>query len=114
MRPRQSITIIVLLVTAGAISTTSTVTVVHLASHGRQAPCHEHGRKAPGHEPLNYACCLTGHNAAVVPSHFSIPYPTFTTANVIQDALVAVYPADRIPVKIESFGDPPGTPPLRI
>jgi hypothetical protein len=112
---RQSKTIIFLLLASVAVSTASRVAAASFKSHPYQAPCHEHGPKAPGHQPPNNACCLTGHNVAIVPSYFSIQSPAFTISNVIlRAAFVAVYSAERIPAAIESSGDPPGSPPLRI
>src|SRR5258708_30324601 len=50
----------------------------------RPAGCHVHGGKSPSHSPLpypplpapvSYKCCLTGHDAAVVPASPSLRPP---------------------------------------
>src|SRR5258708_8002673 len=50
----------------------------------RPAGCHVHGGKSPSHSPLpypplpapvSYKCCLTGHDAAVVPAAPSLRPP---------------------------------------
>jgi hypothetical protein len=92
----------------------------------RPAGCHAHGGQSlplapqphsPLPAPVSYKCCLTGHDAAVVPASTSPQPPAqchYTqVALQIQSALTAYFLGD-LDVSIRLSADPPGTTPLRI
>lgn len=85
----------------------------------RPAGCHAHGGKSlpdsPRPAPVNYQCCLTGHDAAVVPASHS-PQPSAPCSRVIlqiEPALTVCF-SGRLEVLMVLSADPPGTTPLRI
>jgi hypothetical protein len=87
----------------------------------RPAVCHAHGSKSlplsPLPAPVSYQCCLTGHDAAVVPASTS-PQPPAQCQRApvtlqIESALTAYFLGD-LEVSMLLSGDPPGTTPLRI
>jgi hypothetical protein len=90
----------------------------------RPAVCHAHSSKnlplsplphSPLPAPASYKCCLTGHDAAVVPASTS-PQPPALSAPVppqIESALTGYFLGD-LEVSMLLSADPPGTTPLRI
>ena len=90
----------------------------------RTAGCHAHGDNALPHSPqshselpapLSYQCCLTGHDAAIVPAfHFAQP------SAKVQDAAEPIEPSPTVPswngfeVFTTLFAYSPGLTPLRI
>ena len=87
----------------------------------RPAGCHAHGGQSlplsPLPAPVSYQCCLTGHDAAVVPASTSPQPPAqcqYAQVTLqIQSALTA-YSLGGLEVSLLLSGDPPGTTPLRI
>ena|ERR1700687_3725667 len=90
----------------------------------RSAGCHAHaGQSLPlsqlPHSPLpapaSYQCCLTGHDAAVVPASTS-PQPPAPSAPVPPqiESLLTGYFLDGLEVAMVPSAEPPGTTPLRI
>src|SRR6202162_145229 len=92
----------------------------------RPARCHAHGGQSLPlpplpHSPLpapgSYQCCLTGHDAAVVPASTSPQPPAqrgYTRVTLqIESALTAYFWGD-LKVSMLLSADPPGTNPLRI
>ncbi len=89
----------------------------------RPAGCHAHGGQSlplsplphsPLPAPVSYQCCLTGHDAAVVPDSIS-PQPPAQCAAVhrqIEPLLTVYFLGDFEVSMIPS--DPPGITPLRI
>ena len=85
----------------------------------RPAGCHAHGGKSlpdsPRPVPVSYQCCLTGHDAAVVPASHS-PQPSAPRSRVIQQikpALTICF-LGSLGVLMVLSADPPGTTPMRI
>jgi len=92
----------------------------------RSAGCHAHGGQSfplsplppsPLPAPVSYQCCLTGHDAAVVPASTSPQPPAqcqYAPVTLqIQSALTA-YSLGDLEVSMLLSADPPGTTPLRI
>jgi hypothetical protein len=92
----------------------------------RPAGCHAHGGqslppsplpRSPLPAPVSYQCCLTGHDAAVVPASTSPQPPAqcqYTQVTLqIQSALTAYILGD-LEVSMLLSADPPRTTPLRI
>jgi len=90
----------------------------------RPAGCHAHGSQSlplsplphsPLPAPVSYQCCLTGHDAAVVPDSIS-PQPPAQCAAVhrqIEPLLTGYFLGD-FEVSMIPSADPPGMTPLRI
>jgi len=90
----------------------------------RPAGCHAHGGQSlplsqlphsPLPAPASYQCCLTGHDAAVVPASTS-PQPPAPRAPVPPqiESLLTGYFLDGLEVAMVPSAEPPGTTPLRI
>jgi hypothetical protein len=105
---------VVLLAAAGVSALTVPILPVTGAPDAQPAGCHQPGQRSPSRQPLNYVCCLAGHNSAIPQALFA-PRPVFEEASVdfrgclIQLAGLAV--VEHLPF---SSGDPPGVVPLRI
>jgi hypothetical protein len=115
------------------LSTRSLAVGVAVADHApsaavdeRPAGCHAHGGqnlplssppRYPLPAPVSYQCCLTGHDAAVVPASASPQPPAqyqYTRVTLqIQSALTAYF-LGALEVSMVPSADPPGTTPLRI
>jgi len=84
-------------------------------SHRQPPACHENRHKSPAQSPINYQCCLYGHDSAVVPA-FSLVQQT------LQGFAITLY--FELPFELSLFpivegltvssGDPPQVLPLRI
>jgi len=119
--------LIAALVTA-TLATRSLAVAVAVADHApsaavdeRPAGCHAHGGPSlppsPLPAPVNYQCCLTGHDAAVVPASTS-PQPPAQCQYIrvtlqIESALTAYF-LGGLDFSMLLSADPPGTTPLRI
>ncbi len=92
----------------------------------RPAGCHAHGGQSlplsplphsPLPAPVNYQCCLTGHDAAVVSASTSPQRPAqcqYAQVTLqIQSALTAYF-LGGLEISMLLSADPPGTNPLRI
>ncbi len=92
----------------------------------RPAGCHAHGGQSlplsplphsPLPAPVNYQCCLTGHDAAVVSASTSPQPPAqcqYAQVTLqIQSALTAYF-LGGLEISMLLSADPPGTNPLRI
>jgi hypothetical protein len=90
----------------------------------RPAGCHAHGGQSlplsqlphsPLPAPASYQCCLTGHDAAVVPASAS-PQPPAASAPVPPqiESLLTGYFLGGLEVSMVPSAEPPGTTPLRI
>jgi hypothetical protein len=91
------------------------ITALSGGSHLHPAVCHHHGPKAPAPMPVNFSCCLSGHNSAIVPAHFSIQSGATTLALILPDgSLFVTASGTNLLDLICSSGDPPGNFPLRI
>ena len=115
------------------LSTRSLAVGVTVADHApsaavdeRLAGCHAHGGqslplsplpRSPLPAPVSYQCCLTGHDAAVVPASTSPQPPArcqYTQVTLqIQSALTAYF-LGGLEVSMVASAEPPGTTPLRI
>jgi hypothetical protein len=92
----------------------------------RPAGCHAHGGQSlplsqlpysPLPEPVSYQCCLTGHDAAVVPASTSPQPPAqcqYTQVTLQIESAVTIYFLGGLEVSMLLSADPPGTTPLRI
>jgi hypothetical protein len=90
----------------------------------RPAGCHAHGSKnlplsplphSPLPAPVSYKCCLTGHDAAVVPASTSPQPPAQCTPVRPQvESPLTAYFLGGLEVSMVPSADPPGTTPLRI
>jgi hypothetical protein len=83
------------------------------------AGCHGHGGTALPHSPLpapvNYQCCLTGHDAAVVQaSPFAQPSAQCTRATLRVEFALTRRLFGGFEMSIVHSADPPGITPLRI
>ena len=113
------------------LTTPSSAVTVAAADHApsatldeRPAGCHAHGGQSlplsplphsPLPAPASYQCCLTGHDAAVVPDSIS-PQPPAQCAAVprqIESLLTGYFLVD-FEVSMIPSADPPGITPLRI
>jgi len=108
------------------LTTRSLAVTVAAADHApsaaldeRPAGCHAHGGQSlplsPLPAPVSYQCCLTGHDAAVVPDSIS-PQPPAQCAAVhrqIEPLLTGYFLGD-FEVSMIPSADPPGITPLRI
>jgi hypothetical protein len=90
----------------------------------RPAGCHTHGGQSlplsqlphsPLPAPASYQCCLTGHDAAVVPASTS-PQPPAPSAPAPPqiESLLTGYFLGGLEVSMVPSAEPPGTTPLRI
>jgi len=92
----------------------------------RPAGCHVHGGKSPSHSPLpypplpapvSYKCCLTGHDAAVVPASPSLRPPVqyqWTGVTLPIESALEAYFSRGLEVLMVLSAGPPGTTPLRV
>jgi len=90
----------------------------------RLAGCHAHGGqslplsplpRSPLPAPVSYQCCLTGHDAAVVPDSISPQPPAQCTPVPPQiESLLTGYFFGGLEVPMVPSAEPPGTTPLRI
>ena len=90
----------------------------------RPVGCHAHGgkslplsplRHSPLPAPASYKCCLTGHDAAVVPASTSEqPSAQCTQVPPQIRSLLTGYFLGGLEVSMVCSADPPGTTPLRI
>jgi hypothetical protein len=88
----------------------------------RPAGCHAHKNlpdsplpHSPLPAPASYQCCLTGHDAAVVPASTS-PQPPAPSAPAPPqiESLLTGYFLGGLEVSMVPSAEPPGTTPLRI
>jgi hypothetical protein len=87
----------------------------------RPAGCHAHGGQglplSPLPAPVNYQCCLTGHDAAVVPASTS-PQPLaqcqYAPVTLQIESALTAYFLGGFEVSMLLSAEPPGTTPLRI
>ena len=93
------------------------------APRERPAGCHAHGGTIPNSQPshfpqpapLNYQCCLTGHDVPLVQASHS-PQPSAQCSRLalrVEPALRSFAITD-LKVAMVLTTDPPGSPPLRI
>jgi hypothetical protein len=92
----------------------------------RPAGCHAHGGQSlplpplprlPIPAPVSYQCCLTGHDAAVVPASASPQPPAqwqYTRVTLQIESALTAYFLGGLEVPMLLSADPPGTTPLRI
>jgi hypothetical protein len=88
----------------------------------RPAGCHAHKSlpdsplpQSPLPAPVSYKCCLTGHDAVVLPASISPQPPAQCTPVPPQiESLLAGYFLGGLEVSIVPSPQPPGTTPLRI
>src|SRR6266702_6566469 len=64
------------------------IAALSTGTHLHPAACHHHGSKAP--DPANFSCCLSGHNSAIVPAHFSIQSAATTLVVILPDGRLVV------------------------
>ncbi len=113
------------------LTTPSSAVTVAAADHApsaaldeRPAGCHAHGGQSlplsplphsPLPVPVGYQCCLTGHDAAVVPDSISLQPPAQCAAvpRQIESLLTGYFLVDS-EVSMIPTADPPGITPLRI
>jgi len=89
------------------------IAALSAGTHLHPAACHHHGSKAP--DPANFSCCLSGHNSAIVPAHFSIQSAATTLVVILPDgSLFVTVSGPTLRDLICSSEDPPGNLPLRI
>jgi hypothetical protein len=112
---RASKTATIAVLAAMIVVPAARITALSGGSHLHPAVCHHHGSKAPAPMSINFSCCLSGHNSAIVPAHFSIQSGATTLAVILPDGSLFVA-ASVINLRdlICSSGDPPGDFPLRI
>jgi hypothetical protein len=88
----------------------------------RPAGCHAHGGQSlplsqmphsPLPAPASYQCCLTGHDAAVVPASTSPQPPSAPVPPQIESLLTGLF-LGGLEVSMIPSAEPPGTTPLRI
>ena len=92
----------------------------------RPAGCHAHGGQSlplsplphsPLPAPVSYQCCLTGHDAAVVPASTSPQPPAqcqYAAVTLQIESAVTAYFLGGLEVSMVPSAEPPGTTPLRI
>ena len=89
------------------------IAALSTGTHLHPAACHHHGSKAP--DPANFSCCLSGHNSAIVPAHFSIQSAATTLVVILPDgSLFVTVSGPTLRDLMCSSEDPPGNLPLRI
>jgi|ERR1700687_696852 len=117
-----------LLIAALLLATRSLAVAIAVADHApsaavdeRQAGCHAHGGKSlprsPLPAPVSYQCCLTGHDAAVMPASTSPQPPAqcqYTRVTLQIESALTVYFLGGLEVSMLLSADPPGMTPLRI
>ena len=118
--------LIAALVTATLVtrSLAGTVTADHaqsVAVDERPAGCHAHRGQSlplsPLPAPVSYKCCLTGHDAAVVPATTSPQPPAqcqYAQVTLQIESAVTTYFFGGLEVSMVPSAEPPGTTPLRI
>ena len=118
---------------AMATLATGSLLAVALADHApsaalgeRTAGCHAHGGQSlplsplphsPLPAPVGYQCCLTGHDAAVVPAPISPQFPAQCQGTQVTpqiESALTGYLLGELEVSMVLSADPPGTTPLRI
>jgi hypothetical protein len=80
-------------------------------SHSRHAGCHE---PMPAPKPADFACCTTGHDAALVPAIFSLIFSATPARNEDVSFTVAKRSCSNAHREILTSGDSPGAIPLRV
>ena len=106
---------LVLLATVVVSAITVPILPVTAAPDAQPAGCHQHGQKLPSHQPVNYTCCLAGHDSAIPQASFA-PHPVIEGAMSFELCGCLTQSAGQGVVEHLPFssGDPPGTAPLRI
>jgi hypothetical protein len=111
----KSKTMVLFLLAALTLSSASPQGAWSFRPHGHQSPCHQHSPTPLRHESANYACCVSGHNAAIVPGYPSIQTPALSISNAVLVASdLNLNLAATLRTAIYRSGDPPGSLPLRI
>ena len=64
----------VILVIVGMASALAAELSASSNSYKQPAGCHRHGKKSPQHQPVDYKCCVAGHDAALLRSA-ATPHP---------------------------------------
>ncbi len=83
-------------------------------SNERSGGCHGRGHQNPVPSPVNYSCCLTGHDHAIVTTSFALPSLQTTTATATLELMAQVSSVPVLESQKVSSGDPPLILPLRI
>jgi hypothetical protein len=91
-----------------------------------EAGCHRHGHAIPSGTPLhssiprsprpapvNYGCCLTGHDVAVVQTS-DFPHPTAAYVCLFTEPMLTASSVGDMTLSLILSADPPDTTPLRI
>lgn len=107
---------------AAAVAGTDHGSAPSVALGERPAGCHAHKSlpdsplpHSPLPAPVSYKCCLTGHDAAVLPASISPQPPAQCTPVPPQiESLLTGYFLGGLEVSIIPSAQPPGTTPLRI
>ena len=109
---------------AGALAEADNAAALLAGLGERPAGCPMHRAKTlpdsqpphfPRPAPADYQCCLTGHDAAVVPASYSLQPPAEGTRVTVQiEPAPTVRFLSGLEVPIVLSADPPGTTPLRI
>lgn len=104
-----------LLLAAGLLSSQAAQASPMLSAHETPSGCHGHGKKTPVHPPAGYACCMAGHDSAIVQTS-CVPQALLHACAELamalplrQDSLFPTFEIQLIP-----SGAPPGATPLRI
>lgn len=106
---------LVLLATVSVSAITVPILPLTAAPDGQPAGCHQHRQKLPSHQSANYVCCLAGHDSAAPQAAFA-PRPVFEEAASFElcASLIRIAGLGAGGALPLSYGDPPGTTPLRI
>jgi hypothetical protein len=83
--------------------------------HDQPAGCHEHGRKSPQHQPVDYKCCVAGHDAALLRSA-ATPHPVsqIGSANPLAVPLVTEIVGPSSSIVVTPPNSASRTAPLRV
>lgn len=82
----------------------------------RPAGCHGHGHQGPQPQPKNFACCMAGHDSAILQASRTAAPACDTQVHVSGDQsdTAAVTHLRENTQQFMSSGDPPPVLPLRI
>jgi hypothetical protein len=114
MKPCAKI-VALILVMAGMTSALAAQIALTQSSPQQPAGCHGHGNKVPVRLPEDHACCVAGHESAILRASFAATAAWQSTFAELFVAPTRAEVATCIPIsRLASWTIPPGISPLRV